>query len=48
MTKVVEDETSYFQCGLSELRGSRVSMVAALRIIKDVVTVLVAQCESPT
>lgn len=39
-TKVAEEiETSFFQYGLAELRGSRVSVMIALRIIKDVVTV---------
>lgn len=47
MTKEAEVETSYFQCGLAELRGSRISVVAALRIIMDVVTVLEEHCEIP-
>lgn len=47
MTKVAVVETSYFQCGLAELRGSRISVVAALRIIMDVVTVLEEHCEIP-
>lgn len=47
MTKVAVVDTSYFQCGLAELRGSRISVVAALRIIMDVVTVLEEHCEIP-